>query len=808
MSGTILRGIGIGLLAVTQLQAASQQPASSTPSSNASAQHSFVSRYCVTCHNERLKTADLVLEGMDVANVGARPEVWEKVVRKVRAGQMPPAGAPRPDRPTYDSFSTYLETELDRAAAAKPNPGRPAIHRLNRSEYANVIRDLLAVDTEALDIRSLLPVDDSGYGFDNIGDVLSVSPLLMEGYMTAARKISKLAVGEPAMRPVFEAYDMPRYILQYDRMSEDLPFGSRGGIAVRHYFPADGEYVFKIRLQRNADYNIVGMDEPRRLDVRLDGERIGQFKVGGQSDGQPDAGDVELPRFGGAESKEDADIELRAPVKAGMRTLGVMFENVMAEPEGVYQPLVSDYSYAADYGNADTEPAIGNVTIGGPYDMQGLGDTPSRRRVFVCSPADSKDEEPCARKILSALARRAFRRPVRAQDVETLLGFYHAGRRDGDFEEGIQAALQRVLVDPEFLFRIERDPARVPPGTPYAVNDLELASRLSFFLWSSIPDDELLDVAERGRLRDAAVLEQQVRRMLADDRARALVDNFAGQWLYLRNVQAVWPNPDVFPEFAANLREDFQQETELFFESMLREDRGVMDLLDADYTFLNERLARHYGISNVYGSHFRRVAVSDENRKGLLGQSSILAVTSHATRTSPVMRGKWVLEQLLGTPPPPPPPDVPSLEEKKGEDGKPLTMRQQMERHRANPACASCHRLMDPLGFALENFDATGKWRTIEGSTPIDASGLLPDGTRFQGPAELRRLLLGRPEQIAKTITEKLLTYALGRGVEYYDAPAIRGILREAASGGYRWSSLVLGIVKSAPFQMRRSSES
>jgi hypothetical protein len=756
----------------------------------------------VTCHNEKLKTADLLLDKANVAEIGADAALWEKVWRKLRAGQMPPAGAPRPDAATLRSLEDYLASELDRAAAADPNPGRPALRRLNRSEYMNVIRDLLALDASALDLKALLPADDSGYGFDNIGDVLSVSPLLMEGYMTAARKISRLAVGEPAVRPVFETYDVPRYILQFDRMSEELPFGSRGGIAVQHYFPADGEYVIRIRLQRNADYNILGMAETRKLDVRVDGARVAQFTVGDKNGKATETSEI---RFGGSESKEEGDLELRTAVKAGMRRIGVSFQNVTWEPEGVFQPLVSDYSYAMDYGNSDTEPAIGSITIGGPFGAKGLSDTASRRRIFTCSPANSADERTCARTILANVAHRAYRRPLTDADVEIVLGFYDAARMTGAFEEGIQAGLQRILVDPEFLFRIERDPADVPRAAAYHISDLELASRLSFFLWSSIPDDELLQLAEQNRLKDTVALEQQVGRMLADDRARALVETFAGQWLYLRNVQAVWPNPDVFPGFAANLRDDFQKETELFFESVLREDRSLMDLLNADYTFLNERLARHYGIGNVYGSHFRRVPVTDENRRGLLGHSSILAVTSYATRTSPVMRGKWVLEQLLGTPPPPPPADVPSLEEKKGDDGKPLTMRQQMEQHRANPACASCHRIMDPLGFALENFDATGRWRTIEGSTPIDASGVLPDGTKFQGPVELRKILLERSDVIAQTVVEKLLTYALGRGVEHYDAPAVRAILRDAAPE-YRWSSLVIGIVKSRPFQMRRSS--
>ncbi|MCZ6489178.1 MAG: DUF1592 domain-containing protein, partial [Acidobacteria bacterium] len=712
MLKTLLAWMGIALVGVgaVSLQASSQQPAGPV-APPASPQRALLNRYCVTCHNEKLKTADLMLDQMDVENVSEGAEVWEKVVRKLRTGQMPPAGAPRPDEAAYDSFAAYLETELDRAAAAKPDPGRPAVHRLNRAEYTNAIRDLLAIDTDTMDIMSLLPVDDSGYGFDNIGDVLSVSPLLMEGYMAASRKISRLAVGDIATRPVFETYDIPKYLLQEDRMSEELPFGSRGGTVIRHYFPVDAEYVLKIRLQRNADYYILGLAEPRHLDVRLDGERIQLFTVGGALDGKPTEANIAGPQYGQRAEAEymrsaDEKLELRFPAKAGLHRVGVTFLNVTAEPEGVFQPPLTDYSYALDYGNPDTEPAVGSVTIGGPYNPKGLGDTASRRKIFVCRPEGGNDEEACARKILSTLARRAYRRPVTGDDIETLLGFYRdrrsEGRSEGGFEEGIQTALQRILVDPEFLFRIERDPANVVPGAAYRISDLELASRLSFFLWSSIPDDELLGLAERGQLQDPEVLDRQVRRMLADSRSKSLVSNFAGQWLYLRNVQAVWPNPDVFPDFAANLREAFQKETELFFESILREDRSVLDLLNADYTFVNERLARHYGIPNIYGSHFRRVTLSDENRRGLLGQGSILTVTSYATRTSPTLRGKWVLEQLLGTPPLPPPPDVPSLEEKKDDDGKPLTMRQQMELHRVKPACASCHKSMDPLGFALE----------------------------------------------------------------------------------------------------------
>ena len=769
-----------------------------------------------------------MLDQMDVSKVGEAAPVWEKVVRKLRGGAMPPAGAPRPDQAGYNSFATYLETELDRAAAAHPNPGRPAVHRLNRTEYANAIRDLLSLDPDAIDISSVLPADDAGYGFDNIGDVLTVSPLLMEGYMSASRKISRLAVGDPSARPVFQTYDVPRYVLQFDRMSEELPFGSRGGVAVRHYFPVDAEYTIRIRLQRNSKEDVLGLDKPRQLDFRLDGERIKLITVGGEGSGKHGKAKSDAPVATSEDNSEklgpDGAVEFRFPAKAGTRLIAVSFLNVSSEPENVFQPQVADYAYANDYGHPDTDPAVGGIVIGGPYDLKGVGETPSRRAIFVCTPhaaigtvtanASSpaySDDDACAARILTTLARRAFRRPVSDRDIEPLLRLYRQSRGQGnseaEFEAGIQTALQRVLVDPEFLFRIERDPAGAAPGTAYRISDIELACRLSFFLWSSIPDEQLLNLAEKGRLRNSEVLEQQVRRMLAGPRSKALTDNFAGQWLYLLNLRAVWPNPDVFPDFDVTLRDAFQKETELFFDSMLREDRSVLNLLDADYTFVNERLAQHYGIPNIYGSHFRRVAVTDENRRGLLGQGSILAVTSYATRTAPTIRGKWLLENILGTPPPPPPPNVPSLDVKTGQDGKPLTMRQQMEIHRANPVCASCHSRMDPLGFALENFDATGRWRTKDGNAAIDPSGLLPDGTRFQGPAELRKILLSHPDQFVTTVTEKLLTYATGRGVEYYDQPAIRKIMHQAAPGGYRWSALILGIAKSEPFQMRRTRE-
>ena len=766
-------------------------------------------RYCVTCHNEKLKTAGLMLDKMNVEKVGEGAAGWEKVVRKLRAGQMPPAGMPRPDKATYESFATYLETSLDHAAAAQPNPGRTAaVHRLNRTEYANAIRDLLAVEMSG---ESLLPPDDSGYGFDNIGDVLSVSPMLLERYMSAAGKISRLAIGDPAFRSVAEStYEAPKLLLQDDRMSEDLPFGSRGGMAIHHRFPLDGEYKIKILLQRNHREYIRGLADPHQLDIRLDGARIKTFTVGGEHRGKSgpifaSATEVGEPAQEDYEHTADEGLEFRIPVKAGTRLLALTFQKDTPEPEGAIQPRPTTFNQAQFKGG---DPAIGTVVIAGPYDAKGPGDTPSRGKIFVCHPSNGKSEDACARKILSTLARRAYRRPVADADIQPLLQFFKAGRLEGDFEAGIEMALQRMLVSMDFLFRMERDPSNIGPDTPYRVSDLELASRLSFFLWSSIPDDELLTLAEQGKLKNPAVLERQVRRMLADSRSKALVNNFAGQWLYLRNVRLVSPDRQEFPDFDDNLQEAFQRETELFFESMVREDRSALDLLDANYTYVNERLARHYGIPNVYGSHFRRVTLSDETRRGLLGQGSILTVTSYANRTSPVLRGKWVLENILGTPPPPPPPNVPSLKDNK--ETRALTMRQQMEAHRANPVCASCHRVMDPLGFALENFDAVGHWRTTSGAnnTPIDSSGAMPDGTKFEGAAELRKLLSGKRDEFAITVTDKLLTYALGRGVEYYDAPAVRSIIREAAPSEYRWSSLVIGIVKSLPFQMRRSRPS
>ena len=707
----------------------------------------------------------------------------EKVLRKISTGEMPPRGLPRPEPAVTKAFTASLEAALDQAAAKNPNPGRPAIHRLNRVEYSNAIRDLLAID---LNPGSSLPPDDSGYGFDNIGDVLSVSPILLERYISLARKISRLAVGDPGILPAVEEYSVPVGLSQVDSVSDDLPLGSRGGIAIQHAFPLDAEYTIRIRIR---GYNNRARDLVQHLDLRLDDVRLKEFEILGKS---TDA-DEESPTF-----------EVRVPVKAGVRTVGVNFLSEYAVQEGVLpRPPAKP---TAPPRNLPGRIGVDSVLIGGPFQATGSGDTPSRERIFICRPSNSKDEAFSAKKIFSTLARRAYRRNVTDADLKPLLSFFDSGRHNGTFESGIESGLRRMLVAPDFLFRVERDPAGAAPGSNYRLNDFELASRLSFFLWSSIPDDQLLDLADRGKLQDPVIFEQQVRRMLADRRSRTLVSNFAGQWLYLRNLSRVQPDPDVFPEFDENLRQAFERETELLLEDIVREDRSVVDLLDANFTYLNERLARHYQIAGVHGSNFRRVSLTDSDRFGLLGQGSILTVTSYPTRTSPVLRGKWILENLLGTPPPPPPANVPDLKDH-AEDGRALSLREQMEKHRADSTCASCHARMDPLGFALENYDGVGKRRTKDADGAIDTSGSLPDGTKFQGPGGLRDLLLSRRDQFVETFAEKLLTYALGRGLEYYDQPAVRAITRTAAKDDYRVSSVIVAITKSTPFQMRRAQD-
>ncbi len=773
------RGLRWTPLAVFALVAAPYVCAADTSISPVNPQNAFLNQNCIACHSQKLKTAGVVLEGIDLSNVAANAPVLEKVLRKVRTGEMPPAPLPHPPAAASAAFTKALEEALDRAAAVHPNPGRPAIHRLNRAEYSNAIRDLLALSIKP---GALLPVDDSGYGFDNVADVLSTSPVLLERYLSVARKVSRLAVGDPAMKPVVEDFSFPRYATgkrRNERVSDELPFDSSGGMSIDYYFPVDAEYVLKV-------------------------------KTGGEA---------------------ATDHEVRLPVKAGLRTVGVTFLRDSTKPEvpeppsnrrGALPPppprvfLPADLDIRLDGARVKlievreikgSLPSLDKLTIAGPYNTTGRGDTPSRETIFVCRPATAAEEGPCAKTILTHLARRAFRRPVTDADIQPLLAFYRSGREEGDFDRGIEKALRALLVSPDFLFRSERDPRGTAPGTVYRISDLELASRLSFFLWSSIPDDRLLGLAEEGQLKDPAVLQAQVRRMLDDPRSQALVSNFAGQWLSLRNLAVAKPDPDAFPEFDEALRQSFRRETELFFSSVLREDGSVLELLDANYTYLNERLTEHYGLPKIYGPQFRRVTLTDPNRGGLLGQGSILTVTSYPDRTSVVQRGKWILETLLGTPPPPPPPDIPELKPH-NKEGKKLTMREAMEQHRSNAVCASCHARMDPLGFALENYDGVGHWRSKDAGREIDASGKLPDGSEFVGPEGLKKTLVtSHADEFINTFTEKLLLYALGRGLEYYDKPAVRSITREAARDDYRISAVVTAIVKSTPFQMRRTQD-
>ncbi len=743
-------------------------------------------RYCVGCHNQRTLTAGLALDTVDLTNVGEHAELWEGVVRKMRAGLMPPAGRPRPDAATYDAVSSWLETELDTAAAASPDPGRTqTFHRLNRAEYQNAVRDVLGLE---IDVADLLPVDSASYGFDNIAGVLRVSESLMERYLTAARRISRAAIGTTPPTPVAETYTVSPALPQ-DGHIDGLPYGTRGGTLVTHRFPLDAEYVLRAEVSRVAD--------GAELEVTVDGERVELFRM------QRGAASLDI------DGNEVGDnLEVRLPVAAGPRQIGVAFlKTPTLLTEAPRRPFLNPTVSRRGL------PYLRSVTITGPFEVSGPGDTPARRQVFACEPSGDGEEAACATTILSTLARRAFRRPVDADDggLAILMTAYRAGRADRDFEAGIERALQQLLVSPEFLFRVEADPAAGgASATNYRLGDVELASRLSFFLWSSVPDDELLEAAVGGRLSDPPVLEQHVRRMLLDERSRALTDNFIGQWLQLRNLDSVRPSQVLFADFDDGLREAFRRETELFFESIVREDRSVLELLQSDYTFVNDRLAKHYGFPEIQGSHFRRIALTDPARGGLLGQGSILTITSHPVRTSPVFRGKWILTNILGTPPPDPPANVPPLPDKGGAYASDTpSMRERMAAHRENPVCASCHSMIDPLGFGLERFDPVGRLRVIdEQYKPIDDSGTLPDGTTFSGIAELRAALLRRPDRFVGTLTEKLLTYALGRGLEHYDMPAVRAIARDAAASDYRMSSVILGIVKSLPFTERRTAAS
>ena len=756
-----------------------------------SSQRAVLDQYCVTCHNQKLKTGGLMLDKLDLARIADNAETWENVVRKLRAGMMPPLGLPRPNPAAFEALTVTLESELDRAAAAKPHLPAPGVHRANRSEYANAIRDLLALE---IDPAAFLPADDSSYGFDNVVSGLGVSPALVEGYVSAAAKISRLALGHETS-PARKIYHVREDYSQEDHL-DGLPFGTRGGMLVHHYFPADGEYVISWDPVRTTVGGLYGGDsEDEQIELIVDGQRLKLFKVG-----------TDVP----ITSLHDKN-EVRVTLKAGLRPVGLAFLATTYVPNvdlnRHYRRSILDDNLIDGF---TFTPQVSSLTISGPYNGTRPKDTPSRSRILACRPANGSDELPCARKILTALAHQAYRRPLTDADTENLLNFYQAGRNAGDFEDGIERGLQFILAHPEFVFRAEEGPAGVKPGEPYRISELELASRLSYFMWSAGPDDELLKLAGQGKLKGPAELERQVRRMLADPRAHELVKNFAGQWLQLRTLQSSTPEGVVYPDFDDNLRQAFRTEAEMFFESIVREDRSAIDLLNADYTFVNERLAVHYGIPNVYGSQFRRVKLEGDLdvRRGLLGKGAVELVTSVADRTSPVQRGKWILMNILGTVPPDPPPNVPPLKESAGGNtSAEQTMRQRMEQHRANPNCASCHRMMDPIGFTLENFDGIGKWRTTQFGKKLDASGQLTDGTKIDGVVSLRQALLRYSPQFVRTLTEKLLTYGLGRGVEYQDMPVVRSIVRDAAPGNYRFSALVLGIVRSEPFQMNRKPE-
>ncbi len=776
------------LLAATSLAAtgaAGEQLASGKASADRSVLKPFIESHCLDCHDKVTAKGGLALDDLLAADIDRNAEAWEKVVRKLTARQMPPKPSPRPRERDYDAAVASLELSLDAAAAKSPNPGRTeTFRRLNRTEYQNTIRDLLGLE---VDVASLLPADESSHGFDNV-TVTGLSPTLLNRYISAAQKISRLAVGLAPRATGGEIVRIRPDVTQ-DAHIDGLPIGTRGGALIPYHFPQDGEYEIQVHLMRDRNEAIESLNEPHELEMLLDRERVELFPV-------------KPPPKGQGDESVDANLKSRVKVKAGPHKLGVAFlKKPSSLLETARQPLNVHYNF---YRHPRIGPAVYEVSIVGPFEASGPGETASRRRIFISQPTGPDDVDDCAKRVLSNLARRVYRRPVDDEDLKGPLEFFQQGRAEEGFEAGIEMALSSLLVKPQFLFRIERDPSGVPAETAYRIEAAELASRLSFFLWSSMPDDELIDLAVRGELSRPEVLEQQVRRMLADTRSRSLITNFAGQWLYLRNLEAAIPDMRLFPDFDDNLRQAFRQETELFFESVLREDRSVLGLIKADHTYLNERLARHYGIPHIYGSRFRRVPVdTGSHRGGLLRQGSILTVTSYATRTSPVIRGHWVLQNFVGTPPPPPPPNVPALED--NTVSSLLSMRERLQQHRANAACASCHQLMDPVGFSLENFDAVGRWRGTDAGQPIDASGGLSDGSEFTGVSGLEQALLNRPELFVRTLTEKLLTFGLGRGIEYYDAPAVRQIVRDARNDNYRFSRLIVGIVKSTPFQMRKS---
>ena len=786
------------------------QTARTAQTADATSARATLDKYCITCHSQRLKTGGFALEGLDLNDAPAHAEAWEKVVRKLRAREMPPPGVPRPEAAVLASTATFLENTLDAAAAAAPNPGRVAVHRLSRAEYRNAIRDLLGLE---LDPKVLLASDEPDQqSFDNLASVLSVSPALLDNYLSAAYRVARLALADTSAQETIETYQVPMSLVQDDRVGDDQPFGSQGGVFVQHQFPADGEYDLKVTLRRQLYLYIIGMGEPHDLDVRIDGKRVARFSVGGEGKGlttpESFAGNTQGdPGWEVYMHTADDKLRVRVPVKAGNHTISVSFVRRFWEPEGILQPPQRGFAKTTNelyHGH----PAVDNLAITGPLrasvassaSAAAPSQSESRKRIFVCRPGSKVDEEPCARRILSNIASRAYRRPVTEGDLTTLMAFYRDGRADGDFEDGIERGLERILAAPSFLFRIVKTPATVR-GNAFRVSDLELASRLSFFLWSSLPDEPLLTAANKGLLRSPDVLRRQVRRMLDDPRSSALVEGFAIQWLKLGKVAGVVPDVDAFPEFDENLRRAMLEETREFIASQLREDRRVTELITADYSYINERLAKHYKIPNVYGSHMRRVTFPDGTHGGLLGQAAVMTATSYPNRTSPVLRGKWLLDNILGSPMPAPPADVPSLDESASKD-RPTSIREQMQAHRRNPTCATCHVRLDPLGFALENFDALGTWRTQTAAGPVDTVATMPDGAEIRGFAGLKALIVAREDVFVRTFTEKLLSYAVGRGVEPADMPAVRGVVRRAAAGGYRWSDIITGVVESTPFTM------
>jgi hypothetical protein len=784
MSQRIIAGVVVFLTVIACWQV-------STISQSAAPERKFLDQYCSGCHNDQVKAGGMSLEEFNLTRIDQNAKLAEKIIYKLRSGQMPPPGMTRPNAATAAAFASELERIIDEAAAARPNPGSPYLQRLNRTEYANSIRDLLGVQ---VDVSTLLPPDNMSHGFDNMSDVLTVSPALMEAYIRAAGKISRQAVGDPGAPAITSSYYNSRVVSQ-DRHVEGTPFGTRGGIGVIHDFPADGDYVVRLRFYHHPVGPLFGINQGKgqQIEVAVNLQRVALLDI----DPLMTPEGITTPPI---------------KIKAGPQRLSASFINKFDGPIDdefrlVEQTLV-DLTIGAVPGTT-TLPHLRELSVIGPTNVSGISDTPSRRKIFTCRPARGADEERCAKTIISTLARKAYRRPVTNTDIQALLGFYKRARNEGSFDSGIRTAIQAILSSPEFVFRFERAPAEVMAGTNYRITDLELASRLSYFLWSSAPDDRLITLASQGRLRNPAVLEREVRRMLTDRRSQTLATNFAAQWLTLQNLRDANPDLLLYPNFDKALARSMRRETELLFESVVREDRNLLDLLTADYTYVDGRLARHYSIPNVIGNRFRRVAVTNENRKGLLGHAGILMLTSLANRTSPVKRGKYVMEVILGAPPPPPPPNVPDLPEnsegRTGHVARPLTVRERLEQHRKNPNCAGCHRLMDPIGLALENFDAVGVWRTKDSGFQIDPSGQMLDGTPLDGPASVRQALLHREDQFARTFTEKLLAYALGRVVDFRDMPVVRSISREATTNNYRFSSFVLGIVRSAPFQMRRA---